>query len=97
MSSEPFKFTEEYRKSDEYKLFRECVLSHGVPEALVETAIMLHKADPFYYKKARQIERDFNNEKREPKPTVLYNMEVTKGEPIEELNAVSVPLIESEA
>ena len=54
------KMDHEYRKSDEYKLFIECLNHYGVHESLHDVAIMSHLADPFLYKKLKK-QKDLSN------------------------------------
>ena len=48
------KMDHEYRNTDEYKLFIDCLKYHGVHESLHDVAIMAHLADPFLYKKLKK-------------------------------------------
>lgn len=54
MSSFPAQraFTQEYRNSDEYKTYADIVrkVSPGLPQALVEQAIFMHKMNPRLYR-----------------------------------------------
>jgi hypothetical protein len=62
-------FTEEYRRSDEYKTLSACVLAVAptLPQILVEQAIFMHKKDPQLYKKWRNIEKEYEKEQRQAK------------------------------
>ena len=45
-----FKFDHEYRKSEEYYQFCQCLKSLGVDEMMWDYCIMLHKSNPTLYK-----------------------------------------------
>ena len=57
--------TEEYRKTEEYATFTETILkvAPGLPQALVEQAIFMHKRDPYLYRKWPKIEREAKRQK----------------------------------
>jgi len=64
MASKPFKFDKEFRESEEYRLYKECLFYNDVPVALHDTLIIAHKMDPFFYKrnhKMKPIEKTEKN------------------------------------
>jgi hypothetical protein len=65
-------FTEEYRRSDEYKTLSACVLAVAptLPQILVEQAIFMHKKDPQLYKKWRNIEKEYEKTVEKKEETV---------------------------
>jgi hypothetical protein len=87
-------FTEEYRRSDEYKTLSACVLAVAptLPQILVEQAIFMHKKDPQLYKKWRNIEKEYEKtvEKKEAHSQGMYNIRsgMTRKEVVEEENAL---------
>ena len=45
-----FEFTVKYRESDEYRMLCECLREMKVDQALWDSAIIIHKNNPFLYK-----------------------------------------------
>jgi hypothetical protein len=59
------KFDHEYRKSDEYLSFCQCLKSHGVDEMMWDYCIMLHKSNPSLYKTEKRKNTDEKTTTRE--------------------------------
>ena len=67
-----FEFTVKYRESDEYKLLCECLREMKVDQALWDTAIIMHKNNPFAYK-----DKKFQLNQPEEKTSVYNTVEIT--------------------
>ena len=70
-----FQFTQEYRQSQEYKEWTTAIKKDypNLPLYLIEQAIIQHKTDPQYYKKAKDAKDVFT---KTPKQSVNNNQQI---------------------
>lgn len=57
-----FVFNDEYRQTEEYQQWYSAIKRDypSTPTYLIESAIMMHKTEPQYYKKAKDAKQVFN-------------------------------------
>lgn len=94
-----FEFTEEYRQSQEYIEWVSAIKQDypTLPLYLIESAIISHKTDPQYYKKAKDTKEVFKNVPksgiparagRQDKTRIIEDAITVSDAPIEELGTV---------